>query len=59
MFCLSAVEINMQLDQIHVIRDVFFFQWLQEEEAVVWAVAIFSRSEDNFGLDLHAFFFFF
>lgn len=49
----------MQLDQIHVIRDVFFFQWLQEEEAVVWAVAIFSRSEDNFGLDLHAFFFFF
>lgn len=25
MFCLSAVEINMQLDQTHVIPDGFFF----------------------------------
>lgn len=46
----------MQLYQIYVIPDVFFLQWLQEEEAVVWAVATSSRSEDNFGVDRHAFF---
>lgn len=56
MFCLSVVEINMHVCQIHVIPDVFFLQWLQEEEAVVWAVATSSRSEDNFGLGRIAFF---
>lgn len=56
MFWLSVVEINMQLCQIHVICDVFFLQWLQEEEAVVWAAATSSRSGDNLGLDRHAFF---
>lgn len=49
-FCLSVVEINVQVCQIHIIPDVFFPQWLQEEEAVGWAVATSSRSEDNFGL---------
>lgn len=53
---LSAVEINTQLCKIHVTPDVFFLQWLREEEAVVWAVATSSRSEDNFGHDRHAFF---
>lgn len=56
MFCVSVVEINMQVCQIHLIPDVFFLQWLQEEEAVVWAVATSSRSEDNFGLGRIAFF---
>lgn len=55
-FCVIFFFLTVQLYQIHVIPGVFFLQWLQEEEVVVWAVATSSRNEDNFGLVQCAFF---